>query len=61
MDSLLIVVLIAVAGVVLSGRRPARESQIIYVVAEPEPSSGLGCLPPLIVIGFVLFVLYAAG
>ena len=44
------------AGVVLSGRRPRQEPQIIYVVSEPEPHSGLGCLLPVIVIGLVLFV-----
>lgn len=58
MDSLLIIVLIAfVAGVVLSGRRVSREPQIIYVVSEPEPSSGMGCLLPLLAIGLVLFAL----
>jgi hypothetical protein len=59
MDSLLITGLIAfIAGVVLSGRRPAPQPQIIYVVSEPEPSSGLGCLL-LVVIGLVLLVVFA--
>lgn len=60
MGTLLIIILISfVAGVILSGRRLHREPQIIYVVSEPEPSSGLGCLVPLIVIGLVVFVMFA--
>jgi hypothetical protein len=60
MDSLLIIILIAfVAGVVLSGRRPRQEPQFIYVVPEPEPRSGLGCLLPLMVLGLLLFVVFA--
>ncbi len=59
-DSLLIIGLIAfVAGLLLSRRRVSPQPQIIYVVSEPEQSSGLGCLLPLLVIGFVLFVVFA--
>jgi hypothetical protein len=62
MDTLVIVVLIAlVAGLLLSGQRSTPEPQFIYVVTTPEQSSGgVGCLLPLIFIGFVLFILFAA-
>ena len=59
MDTLLIIVLIAfVAGVALSGRRSSPEPQIIYVVTEPEPRGGGGCLVPLVFVGIVLLLLF---
>ena len=60
MDTLLIIVLIAfVAGVALSGRRSSPEPQIIYVVTEPEPRGGGGCLVPLVFVAVVMFLLLA--
>lgn len=63
MDTLLIIILIAVVlAFVLSALRPASRPQIIYVPIEtPAQSSGLGCLP-LIVVGLIaLLVLLATG
>ncbi|MBK9709728.1 MAG: hypothetical protein IPO81_00080 [Kouleothrix sp.] len=58
MDTLLIIVLIVViVGMALSMRRPAREPQIIYVVAEPEQRSGGGCLVPLVFVGIAILVI----
>lgn len=61
MDTLLIIVLIVViVGMALSMRPPAREPQIIYVVAEPEQRIGGGCLVPLVFAGVVVFIILVA-
>jgi len=58
MDTLLIIILVAfIAGVVLSGRRPSREPQIIYVATEPEQRGG-GCLVPLVFAAIVVILLF---
>jgi hypothetical protein len=61
MDTLLIVALVAlIAGLMLRGEQPTPEPLIIQIVPEPEQRSGLGFLLPLILIGFVLFLLFGA-
>ena len=59
MDTLLIIVLIVlVAGVALSGR-VSPQPQVIYIQTEPQVSGSVGCLLPLVFVGFVLLLLFA--
>lgn len=56
---MLIIVLIAfVVGVALSGRT-LPQPQVIYIQTEPQASAGVGCLLPLLFVGFVLLLLFA--
>jgi hypothetical protein len=63
MDTLLIIILIAVVlRLVVSALHPAPRPQIIYVPIEvATPQGGRGCLPLIIVVIIVLLVLLALG
>ena len=57
-NQLLIVLVVFVVGVVLSGR-VSPQPQIIYIQAEPQAQAGVGCLLPLVFVGFVLLLWFA--
>ncbi len=55
MDTLLLIILAGfVAALALTFLRPTPQPQIVIVQTEAQPSGGLGCLLPLIVVGTII-------